>query len=321
MSANNESEVSTDSTTPRVMSITLMTIGLGTVIMNVLVITIFVSYKWMRSNANVIICSMAVTDLMAGLVTFTAGAVKWTDWFEVKGLFCQIFYTVDGWSAMASLAHVLVVNGERYLAIVFPLKYKQMVFPKKIWVALACTWIITLAEAIAYTLANTLGDQCLLVEVAMPALAFGILILSVAIPFVAVIVIYVHIMIVVIQKLRFMATSANLDQAALAGSQRKLFVTVSAILAAWIVCWLPLMCVLVAIEFALTFDIELDMGQFVSLSYYVEVMSYGNSVFNPILYFITSTDFRKAGRLLFKCNFRNMENSQSVETITQTSRL
>ena len=73
------------------------------------------------------------------------------------------------------------------------------------------------------------------------------------------------VVIVVIKKLRFMAKSSNLDQAALARSQRKMFVTVSAILAAWIICWLPLMCVLLLITGAQAAQIELDVAQFVTL--------------------------------------------------------
>ena len=102
-------EAPKDDITARVMNITLMTVGIATVLMNIFVITIILAYKWMRSNANLIIGSMAITDLLAGVVTITAGVVKWTDWFSVQGgAFCKIFYTIDGWAAMASLAHVLV---------------------------------------------------------------------------------------------------------------------------------------------------------------------------------------------------------------------
>jgi hypothetical protein len=312
---------STDTTVFPVMSITLMSIGVATVLLNIFVIVIILTYTRMRSNANVINCSMAVTDLMVGFVTFTVGMVKWNDWFTVKGLLCQVYYTIDAWSAMTSLAHVLMVNGERYLAIVFPLKYKQMTSQRNIFFLLAFAWIITLAQALGYTLAIKFNDKCLLEEVLTPALAFGLLVSSSALPFLTVIVLYVHIVIVVVRKLRFMANSTNLDQAALARSQRKMFGMVSAILVAWIVCWSPLMCSLHGISFALTFNIPMDMDQFVTVFYYAESMAYGNSLLNPMLYFLTSPDFRKAGRLLIKCKVSGAERSSSMSTVTQDTRM
>ena len=228
---------------------------------------------------------------------------------KINYLIFQIFYTIDGWSAMASLAHVLAVNGERYMAIVFPLKYKELISATRIKLILLAIWLVTLAEAIGFTYANKLGYQCLLEATIRPGLAFAIPVLTIAVPLVAVVAIYIHIVIVVVRKLRFMAKSSNVDEVALARSQRKMFVTVTAILVAWIVCWLPLMCVFLTITGAQAFDIELDLGQFVSMYYYVEVMSYGNSLLNPILYFLTSADFRKAGLLMFKC-----KSSETADT-------
>ena len=111
----------------QVMSITLICTGVAIILINIFVIAIFVVHKWMKSNANIIICSMAITDLLAGADTITIGIVEWTEWFpNVHSLFCRLLDTVDAWIAMASLSHVLAVNAERYLAIVFPLQYKLL---------------------------------------------------------------------------------------------------------------------------------------------------------------------------------------------------
>ena len=301
----------------KVMNITLMTIGTATVLMNIFVITIILAFKWMRSNANIIIGSMASTDLLMGFVTITSGAIKWTNWFSIRGIFCQIFFTVDGWMTMASLAHVLAVNGERYLAIVFPLKYKNMLSPTRTRIILLVIWIITLIEASVYTFAYELGENCGLLGIGIPTLAFGIFIVSVVVPFLTVFGLYIHIVIVIIRKLRFMAKTSNIEQSALVHSQRKMFAIVSAILAAWIVCWLPIMCVILAMIGAEALNIYLDASQFVDMLYYTEVMVYGNSLLNPILYFLLSSDFRKAGLLLFKC--KSQQSNESTPAVKATT--
>ena len=275
---------------PKMMNITLMVIGIATVLMNIFVITIILVFKWMRSNANIIIGSMAVTDLLMGLVTLTAGAIKWTNWFSIRGIFCQVFFTVDIWGTMTSLAHVLAVNGERYLAIVFPLKYKNIVSLARIRIILLVIWIMTLLEASAYASAYQMGENCQLVGMSIPILAIGFFIISIVVP--------------------FMAKTSSIKQSILVQSQRKMFAIVSAILAVWIICWLPMMCVILVMTGAETLDIHLDASQFVDMLYYTEVMAYGNSLLNPILYFLLSTDFRKAGLLLFK--FKSQGSSEST---------
>jgi hypothetical protein len=323
MNATNASSVSAgdDDVRRRLMNITLLSIGGATVLMNTFVILLIASFKSMRSNANIIIGSMAVTDLMAGVATIIAGTLKWSDWFYVPRLICQITFTFDVWAANASLAHVLAVNLERYLAIVFPLQYKNIVSVRRLQLALLSIWIISLVVGIALTVSYKLGENCVLAGIIFPRLAFGTLVIADAFPLVTVVGISIHIVVVVVRKLRFMAQSSNLDQAALARSQRKMFGMVSVILAAWIICWLPLVCVLITLSFAESFNIPLDIGQFVTMFYYVEVMSYGNSLLNPFLYFCTSTEFRKAGRtLLFKCKASDVTNEQSSAAATDSTR-
>ena len=222
---------------------------------------------------------------------------------------------------MFSNSFFQVVNAERYLAIVFPLKSKDITSASRTKRLLLAVWIVTFGEATAYMFAFKLGDQCLMVDIPNPSLAFGILVVAVAMPFITVVVIYIHIVIVLVRKLRFMARSSSLDQATLARSQRKMFVTVTAILVAWIICWLPIMWVILEITGARAFNIELDEGQFETMYYYVEVMSYGNSLLNPVLYFLTSADFRKAGLLLFKCKAQEKQEKAVVSGKTESSQI
>jgi hypothetical protein len=296
-----------------VMNVTLLSIGTATILLNVFVISLVAVNRWMRTNANtnvtsnvnvnVIICSMAVTDLVMGGVTVTAGVVKWTAWVSVRGGcgFCDAFYFLDVWAGSASVMHVCGVTLDRYLAIVFPLKHKSMVTVPRVRWALLGVWILTFAEGIGQALATTQEAQCILGVTTRPGLAFGLTLTSIFVPFVCVICMYAHIVVALTRKLRFMADSANVDDAGLERTQRKMFLTVSGILVAWIVCWLPLACILLAIHGAATFGLELDVGQFVQAFYYVEITAYGNSLVNPVLYFLLSPDFRKAARLVVGC--------------------
>ena len=96
------------------MLCTLTITGSITVLMNVFVLTVIWRYTWMRTNANLIIASMAVTDLVAGVSAITSGLVKWTDFFIAGPTFCVVYNIIDITVALASLQHVFAVNLERY---------------------------------------------------------------------------------------------------------------------------------------------------------------------------------------------------------------
>ena len=313
----------------QIMSVTLICTGVAIIFINIFVISIFMVHKRMRSNANIIICSMAVTDLLTGMVTISAGIVKWTDWFHVPTLVCRLLDSVDIWVAMASLAHVLAVNAERYLAIVFPLKYRHITSASRIRLILLGIWIVTLVEAILHTIVIEVEERCDRDATRYPGLAFVVALLGIALPVVTVVVMYIHIVVVIVRKLHFMAESSNSDGTALAQSQRKMMGTVSAILAAWIICWGPLMSMLLFNIITKLLGINLNTEQYFEIYTVFELLSYCNSLFNPMLYFMTSHNYRKAGYELCACKLRErqdiptsaMSNAQATKsTFTSTTR-
>ena len=60
----------------QVMSIVYICIGVSVILMNMFVISIFMVHMWMRSNANIIICSMSITDLLSGMLALYGGIIK-----------------------------------------------------------------------------------------------------------------------------------------------------------------------------------------------------------------------------------------------------
>ena len=160
---------------------------------------------------------------------------------------------------------------------------------------------MTLVESILYANDAKLGDDCSRVGMRYPGLAFGVVVPGIVLPVSLVVVIYIHIVIVIVRKLHFMAESSNSDETALTQSQCKMMGTVSAILAAWIICRGPFMSIALIRTIFKLLGIELDLKQYYMMVFILKVLTYLNSLLNPILYFITSHDFRKAGYKLCKC--------------------
>ena len=156
---------------------------------------------------------------------------------------------------------------------------------------------------------TVLDEHCDNIGTRVPGLTLVVFLLGIALPVVAVVIIYVHIVIVIVRKLHFMAKSSNLDEVALARSQHKMMGIVSVILAVWLLCWGPLLILMLIYAFQRMLNTEhVNSIQFIIMYYSFAMLGYCNSLFNPILYFITSHDFRKAGYELCKCMSHGSQN-------------
>ena len=85
-----------------------------------------------------------------------------------------------------------------------------------------------------------------------------------------------------------------MDEDVLSHSQRKMTLTVSCILAAWVICWGPIMCFIFVVASAKLFDMEFELKENVPVSQSLMILSTLNSLLNSLLYFLTGADFQRA---------------------------
>ena len=80
-------------------------------------------------------------------------------------------------------------------------------------------------------------------------------------------------------------------------SRRKAFITLSYIVIAYVVCWVP---------FQFVFDVSLARPEAVSGDLYTAMfwLAYINSGLNPFMYAFSSPDFRGAVVRMIRCRFR-----------------
>lgn len=79
-------------------------------------------------------------------------------------------------------------------------------------------------------------------------------------------------------------------------SRRKAFITLSYIVVAYVVCWVP---------FQFVFDVSLARPEAISGDLYTAMfwLAYINSGLNPFMYAFSSPDFRRAVVRMIKCRF------------------
>jgi len=86
------------------------------------------------------------------------------------------------------------------------------------------------------------------------------------------------------------------DRKGPSNSRRKAFITLSYIVVAYVVCWVP---------FHFVFDVSLARPELISADLYTAAfwLAYINSGLNPFMYAFSSADFREAVVRLVKCRF------------------
>ena len=121
-------------------SIFLCFLAVVTVVGNGLVIFLITTKQRLRTTANWFILSLAVADFGWGILFFpyyTFCGVK-DLCFEEEGNFLRAFMTFFFGASTCSLC---AVTADRYIAIVKPLKYTNLMSTKRVFIVIAVAWI------------------------------------------------------------------------------------------------------------------------------------------------------------------------------------
>lgn len=97
--------------------------------------------------ANCFVVSLAVTDLLLGLLVLPLSAtleLRSGNW-PFGGTLCNIYISLDVLLCTASILTLLAISVDRYLAISAPLVYSRRVTPLRVTLALIAIWALSLA--------------------------------------------------------------------------------------------------------------------------------------------------------------------------------
>lgn len=97
--------------------------------------------------ANCFVVSLAVTDLLLGLLVLPLSATvelrsgKW----PLGGSLCNIYISLDVMLCSASILNLLAISVDRYLAISAPLSYSRRMTRPRVTLAMISIWALSLA--------------------------------------------------------------------------------------------------------------------------------------------------------------------------------
>lgn len=309
------------------LGIVLSLLILLTVSGNVLVCLAVCASRRLRCLTNCFIVSLAVTDLLLGLLVLPFSALlQLSDVWLLGPAFCNFYISMDVMLCTASILTLLAISVDRYLAVTLPLRHAALVLPWRVAVALVSVWTVSVAVSFLpiqmgwNTVNRTVQNygpwasegKCRF-ELNRPFVLTDSL-LTFYLPLVAMCWTYLQILrIARAQAKRIISarpscithyncrsnstcTTLVSSVTAVALREHKATLTLAAVIGAFVVCWLPYFILFTVLGLK-----EHPDPSTVSAYPFVLWLGYANSALNPILYGVLNRDFRSAYAHLLRC--------------------
>uniref|UniRef100_A0A8C4X380 G-protein coupled receptors family 1 profile domain-containing protein n=1 Tax=Erpetoichthys calabaricus TaxID=27687 RepID=A0A8C4X380_ERPCA len=256
-------------------------------------------FKQLYTPSNVLILSMAFADLIIGIFNMPVQFFKTTEvcWYK-STLLCFSSYFTTFSITNISVYHLLLLAGDRYYAVCYPLFYSMKVTMKVIWTLLAIVWSLSIFYSyclllIYFALVFSCTGYCS--KLRNFFVIFIDYVLTFIIPFSVMIGLYTKILFVAKihrNKINFgeqngLSSKQKADKLSFK-RQYKAMKTVGTLILVFLACWTPYY----LFHFAASF-VALSRG----LLYALEWTALFNSSFNPLIYGFFYPWFRKAFKI------------------------
>ena len=269
---------------------------------NGLVILVILRYTKMKTVTNLFILNLSIADsfFLVGLplVITTTLSRSWI----FGDIMCKIYTLLTCINWFTGAFTLAVMSGDRFLAVCYPLTSMKFRTPKYAIVALVLIWSLSLAFMIPVAIFSSgINGSCIIKWPEPPGLEnwgskiFTIytLLFGFLLPLFVIVVLYTLLILRLHKAAPSLGTSGKRKSHA-----TKVTKLVTIIISVFIFCWLPYWCFQVFLSFCATHP--LPKWQ-VYIMHGTTLLSYANSMINPILYAFTNENFREAFLSAFKC--------------------
>nr|XP_021328040.1 trace amine-associated receptor 13c-like isoform X2 [Danio rerio] len=268
-----------------------------TVFLNLLVIISISHFKKLHTPTNMIILSLAVTDLLIGLI-MPVEAIRLieTCWY-FGDTFCELYLLFVDLLISTSLSNLVLIAVDRYVAVCHPLLYPQKITITKTLMSICLGWACSSAYIIAIAINNRYFDTSHRTDVCygecLAIISFNWtvtdLFMSFIFPCFVIIMLYLRIFYVVHQQVKVINSLIKGGKCVTEGSvkrksESKAALTLGIIVTVYLLCWIPY------------YICSLTVMTSTALNALLWVV-YANSGLNPLVYALFYPWFKKTAQL------------------------
>uniref|UniRef100_A0A665V0E0 G-protein coupled receptors family 1 profile domain-containing protein n=1 Tax=Echeneis naucrates TaxID=173247 RepID=A0A665V0E0_ECHNA len=283
--------------------IVLGLLSVVTICGNLLVIISIIYFKQLHTPTNYLILSLAVADLLVGVLVFPFSMVFTVTlcWYY-EDLFCKVRGSFDVTLSTASILNLCCISIDRYYAVCQPLTYRNKINDGVILLMVLVSWGLAALIGICIVIVGfnhgKCEESCLLDALISTTLAC---IFSFYIPVIIMPCIYLKIFLVAQKQARSIQSTKS--GATVSKMEKKATKTLATVLGVFLLCWTPFFLCIVfqPLTYSVTPIVVLETLNWLALS---------NSMLNPFIYTFFYSWFRSAFRMIvsgkiFRGDFAN----------------
>ncbi|XP_029966738.1 trace amine-associated receptor 1-like [Salarias fasciatus] len=264
---------------------------------NLLVLISIVYFRQLHTPTNFLIFSLAVSDLLVGLILFPLCTKSLFSFcLQSMNVFCKVRVTFDLTLSTASVLNLCCISIDRYYAVCQPLTYTTKINTNVVVIMIVLTWSTAVFMTIGFFIAKMNSGEC------QENCSFNTgfsnplgPVFSFYLPMVTMVCIYLKILMVAQKQARSIqdthSQSTKAGTAAAKKGEGKATRTLAIVMGAYVGCWAP---------FFLCFQIKVFSSMSVQVTTFDTLVWIGlfNSLLNPFIYAFFYSWFRSAFRLI-----------------------
>ncbi|XDV54620.1 hypothetical protein PO909_022869 [Leuciscus waleckii] len=230
-----------------------------TVFLNLLVIISISHFKKLHTPTNLLILSLAVADLIVGLIE--------SCWYFGE-TFCSLFLFIVFVVVSASLGNLVFISLDRYIAVSDPLRYTVRVTTDKVVCCIIINWLCSCIYSVIILYNINFNFEHVVTDLIITFVAPSSVIMS----------IYMKIFCVAKHQAKVVNSVTGVSR-----SQRKAAKTLGIVVAVFFMCWIPYYIVILIEGNESTESVEFNVTCWIV---------YMNSCMNPLIYALFYKWFR-----------------------------
>lgn len=258
-------------------------------------------FRQLHTPTNILILSLAFSDLFVGLLLMPVEIIYIETCWYLGDILCTLYYVVDYIITSTSVANMVLISVDRYIAICDPLHYPIKVTKKRTQTSVFFCWVCSVIYRI-FLLHDHLekpgqSNSCLGECVVVINNIAGVvdLVFTFIIPIVIIIVLYAKVFVAVVSQARAIqshitaVTAQRSGGAAMKKTEMKAARTLGVVIVVFLFCFCPYYFPTLAGE-----DTSIDA----SSATFEIWLAHFNSCLNPVIYALFYPWFRKCIRLI-----------------------
>lgn len=274
---------------------------------NTLVCIASVKFSYLQTYSEKFICSLALSDILVAALVLPFDIIYWITFprWPLGGVACSLWNSLFFLFLTASVLNLTAISIDRFLAVVYPLRYKAWMTPNLNKLMIACVWVYSVGIAILIFVLLKPPENGMYSFDLNPYFHGFLLTGNVVFPFLIMIILYTKIYIIARWHARRSgAVTSSPTHRSSSGSRKrfaqelKLAKTLGIVVLCFVICWLPfeIINIMILIDEGVI-NCAMEIADTVACW-----LAYLHSSMNPLLYAFASSEFRRAFKKLLFVN-------------------